>query len=84
VEIQMDSFPELTKRFVLYSAKLLTGQIKKGDEYGDIEPVVSIIVSGRNPRIAAATVGKMTKKVNDVASCGLTGTYSGRRCTRLL
>ncbi|MDR3337992.1 MAG: Rpn family recombination-promoting nuclease/putative transposase, partial [Treponema sp.] len=44
VEIQAASFPELTKRFVLYSAKLLTGQIKKGGDYRDIEPVVSIII----------------------------------------
>jgi predicted transposase/invertase (TIGR01784 family) len=44
VEIQTNSFPELTKRFVLYSAKLLTGQIKRGGKYRDIEPVVSIII----------------------------------------
>jgi predicted transposase/invertase (TIGR01784 family) len=44
VEIQVLAAKELRKRFTLYAAKMLTGQIKRGEPYGGIERVISIII----------------------------------------
>jgi predicted transposase/invertase (TIGR01784 family) len=42
VEVQIDSYAGLLKRFVVYPAKLLSWQIRKGDKYQKIPKVVSI------------------------------------------
>jgi predicted transposase/invertase (TIGR01784 family) len=44
VEVQISTFEKLIKRFTLNSAKLLTEQIKIGEDYNVIEPAVSIII----------------------------------------
>jgi predicted transposase/invertase (TIGR01784 family) len=44
VEIQMATSPELRDRIVLYIAKMLTEQVKKGDTWDTAEQVISIII----------------------------------------
>ncbi|GHV65233.1 hypothetical protein AGMMS49587_19140 [Spirochaetia bacterium] len=44
VEIQVSSSKELRKRFAWYGAKMLAGQISRGDQYRKLERVVSIII----------------------------------------
>jgi predicted transposase/invertase (TIGR01784 family) len=44
VEMQVKTTPDLRKRIVSYAARLLTGQLKRGGEYQEIEKVVSIVI----------------------------------------
>jgi predicted transposase/invertase (TIGR01784 family) len=44
VEIQVASPPELRDRIVLYGAKMLTEQVKKGNTWDRAEQVISIII----------------------------------------
>jgi predicted transposase/invertase (TIGR01784 family) len=44
VEVQVASYAGLRSRFVFYPAKLLVSQVKRGDEYQKLAPVVSIII----------------------------------------
>ncbi|GHU55445.1 hypothetical protein FACS189442_3040 [Spirochaetia bacterium] len=44
VEIQVAVSGELRKRFVWYGAKMLAGQISRGDQYQKLERVVNIII----------------------------------------
>jgi predicted transposase/invertase (TIGR01784 family) len=44
VEVQVLPTAGLRERFVFYMAKLLTGQLKRGEEYRQMERVISIIV----------------------------------------
>jgi predicted transposase/invertase (TIGR01784 family) len=44
VEIQLASSPELRDRIVLYGAKMLTEQVKRGDTWDRAEQVISIII----------------------------------------
>jgi predicted transposase/invertase (TIGR01784 family) len=45
VEIQRDNFPEMRKRIVFSDAKMITGQIRKGNDYKVIKRVISIIIT---------------------------------------
>jgi predicted transposase/invertase (TIGR01784 family) len=44
VEIQVRRLPHLRERGVYYTSKMITEQIKRGDEYERIKPVVAILV----------------------------------------
>jgi len=44
VEIQVESSPELRDRIVVYDAKMLTEQVKKGNTWAIAEQVISIII----------------------------------------
>jgi predicted transposase/invertase (TIGR01784 family) len=44
VEIQVCSFPELRKRIVMYSVKMLNEQIKRGEDWSEAKRAVSIII----------------------------------------
>jgi predicted transposase/invertase (TIGR01784 family) len=44
VEIQVATSPELRDRIVVYVAKMLTEQVKKGDTWDRAERVISIII----------------------------------------
>jgi predicted transposase/invertase (TIGR01784 family) len=44
VEIQVEMIRDLRERILFDAAKMLTGQIKRGEEYRQMEQVVSIII----------------------------------------
>ncbi|MDR2371110.1 MAG: Rpn family recombination-promoting nuclease/putative transposase [Treponema sp.] len=44
VEIQVAASPELRNRIVLYGAKMLTEQVKRGNTWGRVEQVISIVI----------------------------------------
>jgi predicted transposase/invertase (TIGR01784 family) len=44
VELQVATTRDLRKRFAWYGAKMLTEQISRGDQYGQLERVISIII----------------------------------------
>jgi predicted transposase/invertase (TIGR01784 family) len=44
VEIQVEGSPELRNRIVVYDAKMLTEQVKKGNTWAIAEQVISIII----------------------------------------
>jgi predicted transposase/invertase (TIGR01784 family) len=46
VEIQIRTNRSLRKRIAFTAAKMLSGQLKRGEEYQRIEPVVNIIICG--------------------------------------
>ena len=45
IEIQVANAPELKNRIVYYNAKMITGQLKRGDSYFDLKKSVSIIIA---------------------------------------
>ena len=45
IEIQKSVTAELKERIVYYDAKLITEQLKSGDDYGSIRQVISIIIT---------------------------------------
>ena len=45
IEIQLRVAPEMRKRIIFYISKLITEQIKSGDDYYKIEKVISIIIT---------------------------------------
>ena len=46
IEIQIDVPPEMRERILLYDAKMITEQIKSGDNYDVIKKVISIVITG--------------------------------------
>jgi predicted transposase/invertase (TIGR01784 family) len=46
VEIQVDHFPEMPGRVTFYTAKMLTEQIRRGDEYEELCQTVCILITG--------------------------------------
>jgi predicted transposase/invertase (TIGR01784 family) len=46
VEIQVEITPGLRKRIAFATAKMLAGQLRRGEEHQRIEPVVSIVICG--------------------------------------
>jgi predicted transposase/invertase (TIGR01784 family) len=47
IEIQLKITPELKKRIVFYSSKLITEQIGSGGNYNEIQNVISIIITDK-------------------------------------
>jgi predicted transposase/invertase (TIGR01784 family) len=45
IEIQISITPDLRERIIFYDAKLITEQIKTGDDYDTIKRVISIIIT---------------------------------------
>ncbi|GHU75230.1 transposase [Spirochaetia bacterium] len=45
VEIQLVDVPNMRERIALYTAKMVTEQIAKGDEYGVLKRVISIVIT---------------------------------------
>jgi predicted transposase/invertase (TIGR01784 family) len=44
VEIQILEIPQMTERIIFYASKMITEQIRKGNDFDAIQPVVSIII----------------------------------------
>ncbi len=47
IEIQLSISPELKRRIIFYSSKLITEQIGSGGNYNEIENVISIIITDK-------------------------------------
>jgi predicted transposase/invertase (TIGR01784 family) len=45
IEIQVKYLPHLEERIVFYTSKMVTEQIRSGNEYGIIKPVVTILIT---------------------------------------
>ena len=45
IEIQLDLRPDLKQRIVFYDAKLITEQLKDGESYGNLNRVITILVT---------------------------------------
>ncbi|MDR0445599.1 MAG: Rpn family recombination-promoting nuclease/putative transposase [Oscillospiraceae bacterium] len=45
IEIQVKSLPHLRERVIFYTSKMVTEQIRSGNDYGIIKPVVTIIIA---------------------------------------
>ncbi|GHV50793.1 transposase [Synergistales bacterium] len=45
VEVQVDPIPEMEERTLYYQSKMITEQVKTGDDYKEIKRVVSIIIT---------------------------------------
>ena len=48
VEIQVLEVPQMSERIIFYTSKMLTEQIRKGDSFDAIKPVISIIIMDFN------------------------------------
>jgi predicted transposase/invertase (TIGR01784 family) len=48
VEIQVEPSPVLRERVVFYAAKMITGQMKSGNNHSEIKRVISIIITAHN------------------------------------
>ena len=46
IEMQVDPVKFMESRVVFYTSKMITGQISEGEDYGQIKPVISIIIAG--------------------------------------
>ena len=48
VEIQVEPSPVFRERVVFYAAKMITGQMKSGNDHSEIKKVISIIITAHN------------------------------------
>jgi predicted transposase/invertase (TIGR01784 family) len=45
IELQVYRSPDMQARIIYYLSRLIAGQLKKGDEYGILKPVVGIVIA---------------------------------------
>ncbi|MCL2019644.1 MAG: Rpn family recombination-promoting nuclease/putative transposase [Oscillospiraceae bacterium] len=48
IEIQVEPSPVLRERILYYTAKMITGQMKSGNDHSDIKRVISIVITAHN------------------------------------